>query len=65
MNGRQLRGIAYLITAAVFALGGGALVATGVTPAWVDVAINVIAAIAAVLGVPIIAKPDTSVKKIG
>lgn len=58
MTDRQRKGIAFIATAALFALGGGVLLATAATPVWVNVVIDGAVAVFAVFGIVITAKPD-------
>jgi len=58
MTDRQKKGIAFIATAALFALGGGVLLATTATPAWVSVLIDGAVAVLAIFGIVVTAKPD-------
>ena len=56
---RQKKGIGYLVTAVILALAGAALLIWTATPAWIPVIINVAVAVAAVLGITVVANPET------
>ena len=56
---RQKKGIGYLVTAVILALAGAALLIWTATPAWIPVVINVAVAVAAVLGITVVANPET------
>jgi hypothetical protein len=58
MTARQKKGIGFLVTSALFALGGGVLLGTAVTPDWVTVIMTVVSAVSSVFGIVITAKPD-------
>lgn len=57
MTARQTRGVALLISAALFAILGGVNVATDVTPGWVSMILDGVSALAAILGIPGVVKP--------
>jgi len=59
LSDRQKKGIGYLVSAAILALAGGALLIWTATPAWIPVVLNVAVAIAAVLGITVVASPET------
>ena len=56
---RQRKGIGYLVSAGILALAGAALLIWTATPAWIPVVLNVAVAVAAVLGVTVVATPET------
>lgn len=58
MNDRQKKGIGYLVSAAILALGGAVLLIFQVTPTWVPIVLDVAVAVAAVLGIVGVAKPE-------
>ena len=58
MTERQKKGIGYLVTAALFGLAGAILLAFTATPSWVVVVLDVAVAIAAVVGITVVAKPE-------
>lgn len=55
---RQKKGIGYLVTAALFGLAGAILLAFTATPSWVVVVLDVAVAVAAVVGITVVAKPE-------
>jgi len=59
MTDRQKKGIGYLIGAAILGLAGAALLIWTATPVWIPVAMDVIIAVAAILGISVIARPET------
>ena len=60
LTARQKKGIGYLVGAAILALAGAALLIWTATPTWVPTVLNVAVAVAAVLGITVIAVPDTT-----
>jgi len=58
LTDRQKKGIGYLVSAAILAVAGGVLLAFSITPTWVPVVIDVAVAVAAVLGIVVVAKPE-------
>jgi hypothetical protein len=60
LSDRQKKGIGFIATAVLFALAGAVLLATAVTPTWVNVAIDAVVAVLAIVGIVVAAKPDTA-----
>jgi hypothetical protein len=58
LNDRQQKGIGFLVTAALFGLAGAILLIFSITPTWVPVVLNVAVAVAGILGIVIVAKPE-------
>ena len=58
MTDRQKKGVAFIATAALFAVTGGVLLATAATPAWVNVLIDGAVAVLAIFGIVVTSKPD-------
>jgi hypothetical protein len=58
MTERQKKGVGFLATAGVFAVGGGVLLLFSVTPDWVTVLIDAAVAVLAVFGIVVTAKPE-------
>ena len=55
---RQRKGIGYLVSAAILGVAGAVLLIFTATPTWVPVVIDVAVAVAAVMGITVIAKPE-------
>ena len=58
MTDRQKKGLGYLVTAAILAVGGAVLLIFSGTPLWVPVLLDVAVAVAAILGITVIARPE-------
>lgn len=58
LSDRQKKGLGYLVTAAILAVGGAVLLIFSVTPVWVPVLLDVAVAVAAILGITVIARPE-------
>jgi hypothetical protein len=54
MTPRKKKGIGFFITGAVFAVAGGAMFWTEVTPEWIATAMQVVGALAAVFGFTVV-----------
>jgi hypothetical protein len=59
LTDRQKKGIGYLVSAGILGLAGAALLIWTNTPAVIPVIINVGVAVAAVLGITVVAAPET------
>jgi len=59
MTARKKKGLGFIVTGAVTAIVGGVLMATVSTPDWVSIALNLISAVAGVVGIVFVA-PDTT-----
>lgn len=59
LTDRQKKGVGYLVSAVILALAGAALLIWTATPAWIPVVLNVAVAVAAVLGIVVVATPET------
>ena len=58
MTDRQKKGVAFIATAALFAVAGGVLLAVSATPAWVTGLIDGAVAVLAIFGIVVTSKPD-------
>lgn len=58
LTDRQKKGIGYLVSAGILGLGGAVLLIFTSTPIWVPVVIDVAVAVAAVMGISVISKPE-------
>jgi membrane protein YdbS with pleckstrin-like domain len=60
LSDRQKKGIGFIATAVLFALAGIVLLAFTATPAWVNIAIDAVVAVLAIIGIVVTAKPDVT-----
>jgi hypothetical protein len=58
LTARQKKGIGYLVGALLLGIAGAVLLIWSLTPVWVPVVLDVLVAIAAVLGLTVIARPE-------
>lgn len=58
LTDRQKKGIGYVVGAGILGLAGAALLIWTATPTWVPVVLDVGIAVAAVLGIATIARPE-------
>jgi len=58
LSDRQKKGIGYLVGAAILGVAGGVLLAFSVTPVWVPVLLDALVAVAGILGIVTIARPE-------
>lgn len=58
LTDRQKKGIGYLVSAGILGVAGAVLLIFTNTPTWVPVVIDVAVAVAAVMGITVVAKPE-------
>lgn len=58
LTDRQKKGVGYLVSAGILALAGAVLLIFTATPTWVPIVLDVAVAVAAVLGITVIARPE-------
>jgi hypothetical protein len=60
LTARQKKGIGYLVGAVILGIAGAVLLIFSLTPTWVPVVLDALVAIAGIMGIVTIARPDVS-----